>query len=52
MVKTFWFKSKNIGLTIVTSANGDDGASEPNKGIQAIINDVASYLLKLDLSQN
>lgn len=48
LAKMFWFKSKNIGLTVVTSADGDDGAPEPNKGIQAIINDVVAYLWSLD----
>jgi D-alanyl-D-alanine carboxypeptidase len=46
LAKMYWLKLKNIGLTIATSADGDDGAAEPNDGIQAIINDVVSYIWK------
>lgn len=48
LAKMWWFKSKNIGLTITTSADGEEGAPEPANGNLAIVSDVLSYVLKTD----
>jgi len=52
LAKMYWLKSKNIGLTLVTSADGDDDAPLPNQGFDAILNDVVSYIWKSEEQNN